>query len=123
MEHERTQLWRHLRSPGLAAFCERDAVVLPPVSSVEQHGPHLPVETVSPLAEKVSIRAAGLVAANHPVVVVPTVLPGLSEHHMGYVGTLSISFPTFAALLAAGTEAVADVLQNEFIIKNDPSNG
>ena len=99
MDHNQTLRWTELRSPELAALCENDAIVLLPVGSIEQHGPHLPVETDSRLAEEVSVRAAGLVSATHAIVVAPTVWTGLSEHHMGFAGTISVSFSTFAAVL------------------------
>lgn len=91
--------WRQLRSPELAALAEDDAVVLLPVGSIEQHGPHLPVETDSRLAEEVSFRAAEALATTHPAVVAPTLWCGLAEHHMGFAGTISVSFATFAAIL------------------------
>jgi creatinine amidohydrolase len=99
MTDQRTHRWTELRSPELAALAQADALVLLPVGSMEQHGPHLPVDTDSLLAETVSLHAAGLLATAHPVVVGPTVWTGMSEHHMRFAGTITLSFDTFAAVL------------------------
>jgi len=38
-------LWEHLRAPEIRKLAEDDAIVLLPVGAIEQHGPHLPVNT------------------------------------------------------------------------------
>ncbi|HEX3994284.1 MAG TPA: creatininase family protein, partial [Acetobacteraceae bacterium] len=35
--------WRKLRTDQLRDLATRDAIVILPVASLEQHGPHLPV--------------------------------------------------------------------------------
>lgn len=99
MTELRDLAWRHLRAPDLSALANLDAVVLLPIGSMEQHGPHMAVDTDSLLAETVSLRAARLIADTHPIVVAPTVWTGMSEHHMGFGGTITVSFETFAAVL------------------------
>ncbi|MFD1814873.1 mycofactocin biosynthesis peptidyl-dipeptidase MftE [Rhodococcus gannanensis] len=59
--------------PGLAV----------PVGSVEQHGPHLPLDTDSRIATAVAGRLPGLVAA-------PAIAYGASGEHEGFAGTVSI---------------------------------
>ncbi|MDA7946178.1 MAG: creatininase family protein [Hyphomicrobiaceae bacterium] len=95
-----------MRSPELASLCKSDAIVLLPVGSIEQHGPHLPVETDSRLAEEVCVRAADLMSESYPVVVAPTVWCGMSEHHMGFVGTISVTFATFSGILRNVCETI-----------------
>ena len=36
--------WRKLRADQLREMARADAIVILPVASLEQHGPHLPVE-------------------------------------------------------------------------------
>lgn len=91
--------WWRLKASELNALAARDAVVIVPVGSVEQHGPHLPTQVDTLLAGEVARRAARMVATSDPIVVVPTVWSGLAEHHMSLGGTLSLDFPTFFALL------------------------
>lgn len=54
MHHE----WRRLRADELREQASRDAIVILPVASLEQHGPHLPVEVNSMLGETVAARTA-----------------------------------------------------------------
>lgn len=88
--HEMT--WPELREIDFSGI-----VVLVPVGSTEQHGPHLPVDTdtklVSRLAEEVERRAAGA------VLLTPTMWLGHSPHHLSFGGTLSIDYSAYAAML------------------------
>lgn len=111
--------WKDLRSPELDQLAENDAIVLLPVGAIEQHGPHLPVETDSRLAEEISLRAAEMLNPNTLTVVAPTVWCGLSEHHMGYAGTISIRYETFAAIL----RDVCDTIQRHGFSKIMIVNG
>ena len=91
--------WWRLKAAEINALAARDAVVIVPVGSTEQHGPHLPTQVDSLLVGEIARRAARLAAASTPVVVAPTVWSGLAEHHMSLGGTLSLDFATFLALL------------------------
>ena len=82
---------------GLAA--QRVAIL--PVGAVEQHGPHLPLKVDTALVEGVVDAALPLMAADVPVLVLPTQAIGLSLEHQDYAGTLSLSPAT---LLAVWTE-------------------
>jgi creatinine amidohydrolase len=77
----------------------RDAVVLLPVASVEQHGPHLPTGVDDILVTAVCRRTARLLTLGMPVVVAPTVWCGLADHHVAFGGTFSLSLATYHALL------------------------
>jgi creatinine amidohydrolase len=92
-------LWNRLTAAELRDLAARDAVVLLPVGSTEQHGPHLPTGVDDFLAAEVCRRAAGLVSGRCPVVVAPSVSCGLAEHHMAFGGTLTLTLPTLHALL------------------------
>ncbi|WGF86463.1 creatininase family protein [Marinivivus vitaminiproducens] len=91
--------WGRLRAHELRALAEREAVVIVPVGSLEQHGPHLPTFTDTLLVSEVAIRAARLAYERQPVLVTPCVWTGLSEHHMIFGGTVTLDYATFAALL------------------------
>lgn len=69
------------------------SLVLVPVGSIEQHGPHLPLDTDSVIAEAVAHRCADALArhrADEPVVVAPVVTYGASGEHQAFRGTCSI---------------------------------
>jgi len=65
------------------------AVVLVPVGSTEQHGPHLPFDTDTVIADAVARRVAELLG-NTKVVVAPSVSYGSSGEHQAFAGTASI---------------------------------
>jgi creatinine amidohydrolase len=92
--------WRKLRADQLRDLSKRDAIVILPVASLEQHGPHLPVEVDSMLGETVAARTAAKIAARgQAVVVLPVLWTGLSEHHMSFGGTITLDNAAFAAVV------------------------
>lgn len=92
--------WRKLRADQLREKARQDAIVIVPVGSLEQHGPHLPVEVDSTLGEAVSHRTAhAIVARGQQALVLPMVWTGLSEHHMSFGGTITLSLATFSAMM------------------------
>ena len=99
--------WHNLKAHELNALAKRDAVVIVPVGSTEQHGPHLPVQVDALLAAEVTRRAARkLCDRGKPVVILPAVWTGLAEHHMAFGGTITLDFATFHALLRGICQSV-----------------
>jgi len=82
---ERT--WTELAGP-------RTVVV--PIGSVEQHGPHLPLDTDARIAHAV---AAGAVHADPGLLLAPTVAYGASGEHEGFPGTVSIGHAALRSML------------------------
>ena len=70
--------------------------LLIPLGSTEQHGPHLPLDTDTRIAEAVTARVAELIAG---AVVGPTISIGASGEHHGFAGTLSIGTDALATML------------------------
>src|SRR5580693_1962848 len=104
--------WRKLRADQLRDLSKRDAIVILPVASLEQHGPHLPVEVDSMLGETVAAHVAAKVAVKgQAVVVLPVLWTGLSEHHMSFGGTITLDNAAFAALVEG---VVRSVLRHDF---------
>lgn len=64
--------------------------------SVEQHGPHLPTGTDTFLGYEIAQRAARQFGK---ALVAPVIRPCLSEHHMGFAGSLTLSWETYNELL------------------------
>ena len=92
--------WRKLRADQLREKARDNAIVIQPIASLEQHGPHLPVEVDSMLGETVAIRAAHKMAGRgQPVLVLPVLWTGLSEHHMSFGGTITLDFSAFSSLV------------------------
>lgn len=104
-------LWGNLRAPALRALAARGALAIVPIGSIEQHGPHLPVQVDALLAGEIARRAALKVARKRPAVVAPTIWSGLAEHHMSLGGTITLDLPTFHALLRC---VCASILRHGF---------
>ena len=73
-----------------------DALVALPLGSLEQHGPHLPLDTDTRIAEAL---ARGLAARRPDVVVAPPVAYGASGEHAAFPGTLLVGHEALVALL------------------------
>jgi creatinine amidohydrolase len=68
--------------PELKEYIERDALVLIPFGTIEEHGLHLPVNTDEVIAEGIAKRVAEAVADAVPVLVMPGFWSGYSVKKM-----------------------------------------
>jgi creatinine amidohydrolase len=89
--------WSDLTWPEIDALDRDRTILLLPTGAIEQHGPHLPVDTDIHDAYEISMRAAA--ASTVRTVVLPPVSWGMSSHHMGYAGTISLPLETYSALI------------------------
>ncbi|ARP73555.1 creatininase [Streptomyces pluripotens] len=93
-------LWNRMTAPELRARAAQGAPVLLPVGSTEQHGPHLPTGVDDFLSAEACRRAAAIMADHErPVVVAPSLWCGLSDHHLAFGGTFTLTLRTYHALL------------------------
>ena len=93
--------WTRLTGPEIRAVAARgNALAVLPVGSLEQHGPHLPVITDTRTAWEIAIRAARLAAPDMPVLVLPGMWTGMSEHHLPFGGTITLNFAEFRGCLS-----------------------
>lgn len=81
-------------SPEVAAWGR--PILLLPIGSTEQHGPHLAVSTDTVVAEAL---CRGLAERRPDVVVAPSLAIGASGEHAGFAGTLSIGTEVLAAVV------------------------
>ncbi len=81
--------------PDVEAFLTQHDVIVIPVGSCEQHGPHLPIDTDAFDAFWLSKKAAERAEC---VLVAPPINYGVSMHHMDFPGTVSLSPPTLEQL-------------------------
>lgn len=92
--------WMRLTAEELRARAAADALVIVPVASMEQHGPHLGTGVDIVLGTNVAMATARRLAeAGQQVVVTPCVWSGLAEHHMAFGGTVTLDYQAFAAVL------------------------
>lgn len=100
-------MWKELTASEIGALAKRDAIVILPVASMEQHGPHLAVGVDTVLCEGVCRLAAESASPELPVIVAPTLWCGLAEHHMAFGGTFTFDLPTYRAVLLAFLTSIA----------------
>ena len=82
------------------------AVLLLPVGSTEQHGPHLPLTTDTDIAMAIAMGAA---ERRDQLVVAPALAYGSAGEHQGFAGTLSIGGDaTETVLVELGRSAAHD---------------
>ncbi len=110
--------WARLKAHEVRELASRNAVVILPIASIEQHGPHLPVMTDTRLGEEIARRAAEKAWDRRPTIWTPVVWSGLSEHHMAYGGTLTLSHATFRALISDLVEAIVRAGFRDILISN-----
>ncbi|GLY33657.1 mycofactocin biosynthesis peptidyl-dipeptidase MftE [Kineosporia sp. NBRC 101731] len=76
-----------MTSPQIAEHAAADGIVVIPIGSTEQHGPHLPLGT----DRDVALAVARRLAERMPQVALgPAVAYGSSGEHAGFAGTISI---------------------------------
>ncbi len=101
----------HMSWMEVEELLTRTDIALIPVGSLEQHGKHLPLGTDFLAASE----ACKLVAQESEVLVVPVVMAGISAHHLGFSGSLTLSpalfeeviFETVQALIHHGIRKIA----------------
>ncbi len=100
--------WDNLTSPELKKLSEQGAIVLLPVGSIEQHGPHLPVGCDSLVATAMSEYVAKeLTGRGKPCVVAPSITVGNSVHHMSFSGSMTLSPDTYMRVLTDYCKSIA----------------
>ena len=91
-------LWGELTWREARARIKKMDVALLPVGSVEQHGPHLPLDTDAFDADYLARRVAEACSDPKPLVL-PPISYGVSYHHADFTGTVSISNDTLAKVI------------------------
>jgi creatinine amidohydrolase len=97
--------YTHLTWQEMNDAIERQALVLLPTGSTEQHGPHLPLDTDAFICEAVCLEVGR--RAPDKVLVLPPVSYGLNLHHIDFPGTIHIQPETFIAFCLDITKSVA----------------
>ncbi|MBC7702674.1 MAG: creatininase family protein, partial [Rhodoferax sp.] len=88
---------RHFAQLAASPVIDRVVAVLP-VAATEQHGPHLPVSVDTTLVDGVITAAVPHLAADAPVLFLPTQQVGKSNEHIRFPGTLSLSAQTVISI-------------------------
>ncbi len=105
-----------------ARFRDVDVAMLP-VGAIEQHGPHLPLDTDAFDADYLVRRVAAACRDPKPLVL-PLVSYGVSYHHEGFAGTLSVSPETLSrTVYEIGMDAARWGITKLVIVNGHGGNG
>ncbi|MEJ2220156.1 MAG: creatininase family protein [Desulfobacterales bacterium] len=91
-------LWGELTWRQANTRIKKMDVALLPVGALEQHGPHLPLDTDAFDADYLARRVAEACSDPKPLVL-PLIPFGVSYHHADFTGTVSISNDTLAKMI------------------------
>jgi len=86
-------LYERLTWPEVRRAVAEDRVCLIPAGTLEDHGPHLPIDTDTRIASEICRRAAE--AAPDDIVLLPPVIHGFTPHHMDFPRPITIGWETF----------------------------
>lgn len=105
--------WAGKTYPEIKDLAEQDgSILIVPIGSLEQHGPHLPTITDTVLVDAIAHGGAEAAYDNGiPVLVTPPVWTGESAHHLPFGGTASVQSDTLRTILA---EISDSTLENGF---------
>jgi len=96
--------YAHLSWPEIRDLKKDNIVVVQPFGAIEDHGPHLPVETDNLLINAISLAAVRKVAKN--VLLMPLIPYGYVEHHMDFPGPISIQGHPLVEYLAGALKSL-----------------
>jgi creatinine amidohydrolase len=99
--------WHELTSPELVERVTEETVAVMALGAIEQHGPHLPLDTDTVIAEGLLAAALARLDPAVDVLALPTQAVGASDEHASFAGTLSLGAKPFAGLLEALGAAAA----------------
>lgn len=117
-----TYVWGELNWPQAEQALGRVDIALLPVGAIEQHGPHLPLDTDAFDAEYLVHRVAEACSEPRPLVL-PLIPYGVSYHHDDFPGTLSVTNETLARFVyEIGLAVARNGIQKLIIINGHGGN-
>ncbi len=99
---------------------EADRIVILPLGSTEQHGPHLPLDTDTVIATYVAAHVQEALGVG--AVVAPAIPYGSSGEHQAFAGTISIGTEALEHLLVEWVRSVSTWSQRLLIVNGHGGN-
>jgi len=103
--------WPEVRKSKLAR-----KIVLLPLGSFEQHGPHLPLTTDTDIVTAIAERIEAARPKN--ILCLPTLWPGHSTHHLFFPGTLSVRQMAYIQLVLELCHSIAKMGAKKVFLLN-----
>lgn len=116
--------YSRLTSPEVPSRLDEQSVLCLPLGSLEQHGPHLPLNTDTVIAEQFTARLVDRYRNRYDLWSLPCLPYGLSPEHTWARGTVSMTIAMFAGLLDAivGEYARATSVRKLLIVNGHGGN-
>ncbi len=119
---ESKHIYAEMTWPEIGRVAGEDRVAVIPIATLEDHGPHLPIDTDVKLIE--SICAAACARVPEKTVLLPMVTHGYSPHHADFPGSINIRWNVFVEYLLDITRSLVGHGFRRFILANGHgSNG
>jgi creatinine amidohydrolase len=109
-------LLQDLTWPEVKALPWNDLIVVFPTGSFEQHGPHLPLTTDTDIGDAIAKRLEQ--AMPQKILLLPTLWPGMSTHHMHFPGTLDVPQMTYIQLICSLCSSIVSMGGKKIFILN-----
>jgi len=116
MEHHPKRLLGELTSPEITRRLSKTSILCLPLGSIEQHGPHLPLDTDAVLAEAITQAVIAGCGDKYDLWQLPALPIGLSREHAWAPGTLSLTVETMTALLRNIASEIARALPSRNLV-------
>lgn len=108
--------WAEIHLPGIDKTDAARWIAVLPLAATEQHGPHLPFETDTLIAQAYLGRVYAMVPDRMPVTFLPIEPVGISTEHTDYPGTQTLPTDVALSKWMALCDAVAQVGIRKLII-------
>ena len=113
-----SRFWADLATTDFARLDAERTVAVLPVAATEQHGPHLPLSVDADLADGIVAAALPHLAADLPVLFLPTQAVGFSPEHARFAGTLTLKAETLLRVWTEIGDSVADSGVKKLVLFN-----
>ena len=107
-----------LRAPELPSVLTKESIIVLPLGAIEQHGPHLPLNTDFVVADEVSKNAVNAVGEETQAWLLPTLPFTKSNEHAWSAGTMWLSASTLMAVLDDIARSVASTPAKKLLFVN-----
>lgn len=111
-------LLKEMTWPEVEDRLKESDIAVVPVGSTEQHGPALPLNNDAFTAYTLAKTAADEVKEEVKAVITPPVSFGVSKHHMGFPGTITLRPETFRSVIIDVCESLAHHGFKKIVIVN-----
>jgi creatinine amidohydrolase len=101
----KTYRYDHYTWPELRDIVKKQPVVVLPIGSVEDHGPHLPLDTDNFIISRICEEAAR--QADGEILLLPLIPYGFETHHMDFPGTIDVRMEHLLNFVLDVTKSVA----------------